>query len=372
MFMEAMGPLSEAVSIMSLLCTLRKKPSFSRTGFLVAAAWCGMALLAPLGQAQESGAAVSTSGDSSTQGLAVHLHRLQELVQACKQSRKSCAADVGSDDTVTDGAAGGYTVRWNWLRDALHDAGGASDEQRSDAMDKSAARLDELAVETGGASNAPEASRSDAEFSRVRKKTAEVLATPEFNRRAKEPSWWDRMRARLNRFLFTIFGGAAELGRKAPWLGTFVEWSLFLGAAVLLLLMVKRIFARQRMQVALVGAAQLGAWSREAQDWAAEAERWAQLGEWREAVHCLYWAAIVRLEARRAWRHNPSRTPREYVRLLKPGSAQQTALRALTGIFERVWYGLRDAQAADYQRARTLFDGLGDSPREQAAPEPAV
>jgi hypothetical protein len=72
----------------------------------------------------------------------------------------------------------------------------------------------------------------------------------------------------------------------------------------------------------------------------------------------LYWAAIVLLEARRAWRHNPTRTPREYVRLLKPGSARQRALRGLTQVFERVWYGLREADAAEYARAREMYEAL--------------
>jgi hypothetical protein len=116
------------------------------------------------------------------------------------------------------------------------------------------------------------------------------------------------------------------------------------------------------------GAAKASGWDKEATDWADLAEACAARQEWREAVHCVYWAAIVRLEARRAWRHNPTRTPREYVRLLKPGSTQQGALRGLTQIFERVWYGLREAEAEDYARARGLFEGLsaGTSAGESA------
>ena len=152
------------------------------------------------------------------------------------------------------------------------------------------------------------------------------------------------------------------MGEAAPWLGTLLEWLLYIGAAVGLLLLVRRAFARQRLAISLAqGAGPLSAWDREANDWADMAEARAAAGDWRDAVHCLYWAAIVRLEARRAWRHNPARTPREYVRLLKPGSPQQGALRGLTQIFERVWYGLRDADGDDYRRARSLFDGLGET-----------
>jgi hypothetical protein len=333
-----------------------------------------MVVLSPLCLAQEAGAASTPAAASGGPGaeFAAHLHRLEAQVEACKTLAKACGTDAGPDDKITSSPAGEYTVRWNWLRDALKDAGTSSPEQRADAMEKSAARLKEIAAETGVAQNAESRLHRDADDAAVRQKTTEILSRPEFNRKARPPSLWERLLARLQRLLSIFFGGVGELGAKAPWLGAMLEWVLFLGAAVVLMLMVLRIFARQRMQVAMAVATQAGVWSREAQDWAAEAERWAQLQEWREAVHCLYWAAIVRLEARRAWRHNPSRTPREYVRLLKPGSAQQSALRTLTGIFERVWYGLRDAQAADYQRARTLFDGLSEPAREPAASEPAA
>jgi hypothetical protein len=99
-------------------------------------------------------------------------------------------------------------------------------------------------------------------------------------------------------------------------------------------------------------------WTREASDWAQRAEGFAKEAAWRDAVHCLYWAAIVLLESRRAWRHNPTRTPREYVQLLKAGSAQQEGLRALTRIFERTWYGLRETDEQEYAEARGLFEGL--------------
>jgi hypothetical protein len=123
-----------------------------------------------------------------------------------------------------------------------------------------------------------------------------------------------------------------------------------------------RTAARQRLRVTLgEGLSPTTMWDREANDWQRQAETHAAAGEWRDAVHCLYWAAIVLLEGRRAWRHNPTRTPREYVRLLRAGSTQQTALRALTQIFERVWYGLREADAAEFQRAQACFATIAAS-----------
>jgi hypothetical protein len=162
-----------------------------------------------------------------------------------------------------------------------------------------------------------------------------------------------------------FFAGVVEVGSAAPWLGTLLEWVFYVGAAVGLLFFLLRNVARQRLRVALGGAALRGsAGESEAGDWAQWGAQHAEAGEWREAVHCLYWAAIVSLEARRAWRHNPTRTPREYVRLLKPGSTQQQRLRSLTQIFERVWYGLREADEAEYAEARALYERLAASASE--------
>jgi hypothetical protein len=185
-----------------------------------------------------------------------------------------------------------------------------------------------------------------------------VLAQPQFQG-AVGLTWWDRAKMKMLEWLQQLFEGIVDVGTAAPWLGTLLEWLCYVGAAVGLLFFLLRNIARQRLRVALGGEALKGsAWESEADDWAQWATEHAEVGEWREAVHCLYWAAIVLLESRRAWRHNPTRTPREYVRLLKPESAQQQGLRKLTQIFERVWYGLRDADQEEYAEARALYEGL--------------
>ena len=46
-----------------------------------------------------------------------------------------------------------------------------------------------------------------------------------------------------------------------------------------------------------------------------------------------------------------SRTPREYLRLLKAGSAEQRELRGLTSALEQSWYGQREANAEEFGAA---------------------
>jgi hypothetical protein len=184
-----------------------------------------------------------------------------------------------------------------------------------------------------------------------------VLQRPEFQRELVN-SWWENKKQQLGNVLGHIFAKVARVGHAVPWLAKALEWTLFGGAAVGLLLFVMRELRRQRLHVSLSGAVKAEAWTREADDWSQRAEEFAKAAEWREAVHCLYWAAIVLLESRRAWRHNPTRTPREYVGLLRAGSAQQQTLRGLTQIFERAWYGLREVDGQQYAQARELYDGL--------------
>jgi len=291
--------------------------------------------------------------------------RLQGVVAGCvAKGGAACDAKVVGDDLrVGDPKQGGYVVHWDWLRDELDKSKGVDAGKRGELLRDSVARLKGMESELGGAQDA------QPEFARARKETDAVLALPEFQRKVTV-TWWDRVTDFFREWLGRMLGGIARAGAAAPWLGPVVIWTLCLGAAAGLVFFVMRNLQRQRLRISLAGAAiAKTAWDREATAWATQAEEFAGREEWREAVHCLYWAAIVLLESRRAWRHNPTRTPREYVRLLKPGSAQQRGLRELTRMFERVWYGLREGRAEEYAEARELYEALASGTAERAAVE---
>lgn len=295
--------------------------------------------------------------------------RLQGVVTECVGSAAACnAGSVGDDVRVGDVAKGGFEQHWQWLRDALTKAKSSKAEERTELLRDADGQLAELATESGTEVNSTGASAGQAqEFRLARKEANAVLARGEFQV-GGGPTWWDRLKAWGLGWLLRFFSGVAQVGVAAPWLGTLLEWVFFVGAAAGLVIFLLRNVARQRLRVSPGdGMLQGSAWDREADDWAMRAEQHAAAREWREAVHCLYWAAIVLLEARRAWRHNPTRTPREYVRLLKPGSAQEQGLRRLTQIFELAWYGLRGASAEEYAEARSMYEGLAESATESAA-----
>lgn len=93
--------------------------------------------------------------------------------------------------------------------------------------------------------------------------------------------------------------------------------------------------------------------------WAKDALAAAERGDYREAVHCAYWAAVVHLEALGLLKRDRARTPRESLRLLDPHPNEQKLLREFTRHFELIWYGYRPASAEDWSDARTHLEKMG-------------
>lgn len=212
---------------------------------------------------------------------------------------------------------------------------------------------------TRGVNAQSSTSAQQAEFAHAQAAVAKILAGPEFQR--PEPTLWDRVKARILNAILQVFLGIDRVTTRSPWVGRTLEWLLFVAAAVGLLVWVMRMVQRQRLRVALGGEPEKSTpWDRETEDWRRQAEQEAAKGAWREAIHAIYWAAIVQLERRRAWRHNASRTPREYVRLLKTGSAEQRDLRGLTNSLEQSWYGQRESNAEEFAEARKSFERLAE------------
>ncbi len=150
----------------------------------------------------------------------------------------------------------------------------------------------------------------------------------------------------------------ARFGQRSPWIGPLFEWGLIALALVGLALWAMRALQRQRLAVRVEATRQIESWEEASRNWRSLAEEQAARHEWREAVHCIYWASIVMLEGRRFWSPNRSRTPREYVALLETGSLRWNLLRQQTRGFERIWYGLNPAAEADYRQALELHEGL--------------
>jgi hypothetical protein len=279
-----------------------------------------------------------------------HIESLKALVQACQKNAAECdAKKVGDDERVEDGR---FQTRWSWLRDVLSNAHNAAQPGREKLLQEAVARLNEDSALTNET-----ASPTGTTFQRARKQADDVLSRPEF-RTVAQASYLDREIAKFWQWVAEVFGGVSRFGKRSPWLVPLMEWSSITLAAAGLLTWVFRTMQRQRLAVRIESSTSAEVWQKESDNWAELARAEAAKQDWRAAVHCLYWATIVMMEGRKLWRQNRARTPREYLLLLEPGSRAQEALRRLTRLFERIWYGLRPAMESDYANALVLFEEL--------------
>ena len=187
----------------------------------------------------------------------------------------------------------------------------------------------------------------------------QVLAGRDF-RNLNEPTVKNALLEKLGNWLDKLFEDAAHLGVHAAWVGQFIVWGFILAVCLGLVWGLMQLEQRWRLRPAAESDSfSTGSVSaREWQLWIEDARKAAAAGQWREAIHFLYWAAISRLESRRLWPADRARTPREYLALVAPADPRRAGLATLTGSFERTWYGGRPAEERDYRRAAELAIAL--------------
>ena len=183
----------------------------------------------------------------------------------------------------------------------------------------------------------------------------QILKRHEFRfvRRDTEPeTFWDQLLDRLWEWVAGLLNRAGN----HPKVTNFLRWGILFGLGLVLLVWVAYTLTHASYQRSPVpaGDARLAP----ARDWVEEARNSAARGEFREAIRLLYGAAVIALADAGAWQVDPSRTHREYVRLLPADSARRPHLVALTDCFERVWYGRAGASARDFEAALTELELL--------------
>lgn len=202
---------------------------------------------------------------------------------------------------------------------------------------------------------------------RARPLLEEILRRPEFSS-VRKSSPLDDARLWLTRkfieLLSKLFGRIAGY----PMAGSILFWLLIFGAAVWLAFLLFRYWNRRARtdelppldQVLLV---------RTWQEWIGLAREAAARGDFREAIHCVYWSGIARLVGRGLLPSGRTYTPREYLRLfshspealLPPPDlpAQRQSLALLTARLEAVWYGRGNADAGDFHSTLRQAEELG-------------
>ncbi len=171
----------------------------------------------------------------------------------------------------------------------------------------------------------------------------------------------NRFLEKLSAWINSFFEKISSFGAGAPWLGKalLIGFFVLVGVALIwsLIQSERRLRLRLTPEVGFVpgfGAASARDW----QLWLKDAEAAAAAGEWREAIHFIYWASISRLESLRLWPADRARTPREYLALVRQDDPRRPGLQTLTRSFERTWYGGRMAEEDEYYAASEIAKKL--------------
>ncbi len=348
-----------------------------------------LALLVPLAAGLISARAQEPTAEPGWRSATVaeyqqHLKDLDAIVAACQKQRSGAAAaqsifpacnpaQIGPDDRVQGFAAAPSQtreVRYDWLRSVLTRAAkkdGATQKtifgaiphpnNKPVSLDSllavSRQRLQDDAAQAG----APPASTPN--FSDERKSLNTILSQRAYQG-VTQVSTMDRLREWFDNLLDRFFSGLVRFGSHAPWIVWLLRILLLVAICTALVWFLLRIERRSRLRVVPEIEPAPGAPSaREWQLWLRDAQDMAARGQWREAIHFIYWAAIARLESKRMWPADRARTPREYLALLAGTDPRKTNLTALTRSFERTWYGGRTAQASDFNAALEQAAALG-------------
>jgi hypothetical protein len=258
--------------------------------------------------------------------------------------------DSSQDKAQNKPAAGGEQA-------PAEEPAGPANPTTSDLLHSAQVRLTQEIAQADSAVAGPPATVPD--YAQERATMKQVLAGRDF-RGLESHRVRDSLLEKLGNWLNRFFENLSKLHASSEWAGRVIVLGFILAVCVGLAWGLLQLERRWRIRLVpesdgpAVGAASARDW----QLWLNDARRAAAAGEWREAIHFVYWAAISRLESKRLWPADRARTPREYLALVTGDDPRRAGLATLTGSFERTWYGGRAAVENDYRKAEELADGL--------------
>lgn len=260
------------------------------------------------------------------------------------------AAGVPDSVSVSDGGRE-YSLSYDWLKKQLKLFEQADSKNRSSFLQQIHHHLQALGKEAQGYEQTQAASEADHE------KLNQILARREF-RNTHGPTWWDVMWEKIERWISDFFERHPIFGHAGTDALHILVYAVVAAAFVMFAIWIKRRLARPSGDFAreiVPFAPSARGWAA----WLADARAAGQQHDWRNAVHLAYWAGISFLEEHGAWKPDRARTPREYLCILGARKPQYPTLSALTRKFEMIWYGSRDAHAADFEEALLQLEKLG-------------
>jgi len=246
---------------------------------------------------------------------------------------------------------GDLSVDLNFLRDAMNRYLTATAQAKPDILANAGSRLKDMHAE---AELYEQPGRTD---DATRKRLDQILSAREFDR-VQGPTalelFMQRVRAGITNLLRKISPRFPDLEDAGQW---FV-WGMIALAAAIVGVWFYRV-SQQNMEDGKREILPFMPSSRNWREWLEDARARAAQGEWRDAVHFGFWAAVSRLESEGVWPPDKTRTPREYLNAIPVSSLSREPFAAMTRKFETSWYGSRPTTEADFAQFAAHLERLG-------------
>ncbi len=304
-------------------------------------------LLAGTGMGQAENPALSTPQYiEQLQSWENHVAELASGPQKAPEFRDSLP-----DAVTVHTARGDVTVDLNFLRDALNRFLTATAEAKPNILASAGTRLKAMRAE-GELYEQPD--RAD---DATRKRLDEILSAREFDR-VRGPSALELFKQRVLAWIRNLL---RKINPKIPDvqdLGQWFVWGVIALAGAIAGVWLYRV-SQQTMGTGKREILPFMPSGRNWREWMADARARASQGEWRDAIHFGFWAAVSRLESEGVWPPDKTRTPREYLNAIPGSNLSKEPFAAMTRKFEASWYGSRPTTEVDFAQFAAYLERLG-------------
>jgi len=298
--------------------------------------------------------------------FAAELRRLEAKLlggTASTNYLNSLLHDLPASWTVDTAKGESYQISSEPLRKLLEHAV-RDPAQRENLLEEASVWTEDAATQAEGLAAASAAALVQSD---VRSSLDQILKRREFSP-PSPPTALELFRRQVSAWLLRMFEKLFEKIAAHPLGSKLLFWFIMFGVVSWLVAMLVQFWTRRARTVSLAtiaGVASHRSW----QEWFRAAQEAAMQGEFRDAIHSLYWVGLTRLEDLSILSVDHTRTPREQLNLLSDKSGEPTPAVAtpeqrdlmgrLTSQLERVWYGRRPAGIDDFRECLKYVEDLG-------------
>jgi uncharacterized protein DUF4129 len=303
-------------------------------------------LIADMGQALANPALTTSQYIEQLQSYENQLAELASAPQEAVAFRDSLPEALS-----VHSARGDIAVDLGFLRDALNRYLTGTAQTKPDILANAGTRLKTMRAE---AEHYEQPGRAD---DAIRKQLDDILSASEFDR-VRGPTALELLKQRIQAWLAKLLRKISPKIPDVQDLGQWFVWGMIALAAAIAGVWLYRV-SRQNMGTGKREILPFMPSGRNWRDWLADARARAAQGEWREAIHFSYWAAVSRLESEGVWPPDRTRTPREYLHAIPSFNLSREPFAAMTQKFEASWYGHRPTTEADFAQFAAHLERLG-------------